>query len=389
MDVKDAQKMFDSGLAVEVEEIKEKSAIEASMLTNLYKGVKMKKRLQFFDGLAPIIQGGYPLIPAMYILVRSISDKATRMILMRAIHDLGNGESITKSLSKTKGFINDTASALIYAGEETGTIGDSMQSVKELYQRGIETRREILGTLTYPFIVFIAACGLLYFFSSYLIPQISKAYSSFGGELPWITIKVVGVADFVKANPWALFVPMLTPILLFIFNDKLDKKFLWYSRLMLNIPLIGPMIRTRATLDSLRTYSKLQAAGLKTNISLPISGKASNNHFIESVFRSINQMVLNGYSLTEAFGHYADLFGKLGDPLIGYIEAGEESGDISKQLNSFVDLAQKEMEFRIKTMKTFLTPLITLALAGLVGTVIIAVFYPIFTFGEVMLDSTD
>jgi len=231
------------------------------------------------------------------------------------------------------------------------------------------------GALAYPAFLLIAASFMVAFLSLYIVPKMSDVFKQLSGNrpLPTITIIVVTVSTWIATNVWWL-LPLLLVLLtvLFIWLRTESGK-LAIHRLLLRLPIAGLLVRQMATAQLARSLSTLLAGGITVPDSWEISSQALNNLELRRRSQSVSPMIREGLGFTEAL-QKANWIPELGLDMIGI---GEGSGSLREMLDEVASFYDSEAEVRLEQLTTLLEPLILVVMAGIVVSILLAIYLPI------------
>lgn len=351
------------------------------------KNFPLKLQLEFFEGLTPLIQVGFNPVKAFLLQARGTQHLGVRLITMDIVHSMLSGELLYAAFAKHKAVFDDTVLALIEEGENTGTLGETFQELVRVQGKNLEYQRRLSSAMTYPTIVVIMAFVVTYVFTAILIPKIKTIYDNLKGQLPPITLFVVGVSDFVQKNPWVVLVPIVF-IVAWVMNLRALSYKMWYCKMLLKIPTINNFIQKSAVTNGCRALSVLLDSGIPMAKALTIAGRATGNIYFQKVFDEIRDMINKGDSMTIAFQTQSDNFGQLGERLAAAVESGESSGEIDKVLQRLSKTFERDMEVVIDRLQEVIVPFVTVMLAAIVGVIVFAIFLPLFGMGKVLMNAS-
>ena len=70
--------------------------------------------------------------------------------------------------------------------------------------------------------------------------------------------------------------------------------------------------------------------------------------------------------------------------VLAMVSIGEESGELEKMLNKTADFFEAEVNDMVDNMSQLIEPIMISVLGGMVGTLVVAMYLPIFKMGSVM-----
>jgi type IV pilus assembly protein PilC len=351
------------------------------------KSFPLRLQVEFFEGLAPLIQVGFNPVKAFILQARATRDMHVRAVTMDIVHSLLSGELLFKAFARHANVFDETVLALVEEGESTGTLAETFEEIVRTQTKNLNYQRQLVSSMTYPIIVIIMAFVVTYIFTTILIPKIKMIYDNLHGELPTITRVVVGISTFLKANPWLLIGPIAF-IVAWVVNLRRLNYQMWYCKVMLKIPAINAFLCKTAITRGCRALSVLLNAGVPMSKALTIAGRATGTIYFQKVFDNIREMINNGENMTAAFQANSDVFGVPGERLAATVESGEASGEMDQVLARLSKTFEREMEIAIDRLQQTIVPAVTIILAAFVGTIVFSIFLPLFGMGKVLMHAT-
>jgi type IV pilus assembly protein PilC len=354
----------------------------------------LKKRKPFFDKknkkitagditvfsrqLATMIQSGIPLVQSFDIVSKGQSNKRMKNLAEGIKNDIETGLTLSEALIKHPQYFNDLFCNLVDAGEKSGTL-DVMLDKVATYKEKIETiKKKIKKALTYPMAVlvvaFIVTTGLLIF----VVPQFESLFKGFGADLPAMTKAVVSMSKFMQAYWYYIFGVLGAGIYAFIYAKNHSLNFAQsIDRVLLKIPVIGPIMEKAAIARFTRTLSITFAAGLPLVEALKSVAGATGNIIYSKATERIKEEVSTGQQMNIAMEN-THLFPNM---VVQMVAIGEESGALEKMLGKVADFYEEEVDNAVDSLSSLLEPIIMSVLGVLVGGLVIAMYMPIFKLG--------
>src|ERR1700749_2904675 len=194
-----------------------------------------KKKEYLYLELSSLLQAGINL-KSSFELITTDQEKANDKALFSKIQEtVLNGTTFSQALQKTGRFsLYEVYSLQI--GEETGKLIEVLQDLAKYYQNKIKQRRKITSALTYPCVVMTTSLGAVFFMLKFVVPMFGDVFKRFGGHLPWITEKIIGVSSALE-NGFLRFVILLGFIIAFILYVRRTEQFRRIaSKIVLRIP---------------------------------------------------------------------------------------------------------------------------------------------------------
>ncbi len=365
-------KLSEQGIRVtKIEEIPE------SMLTKdiaIGNPVKLQDFVIYLRQFATLLRAGVTIVDATNILSKQTSSKALRLALEQMEEDLKSGHALSVSAAKHKRIFSAMFVNMIKAGEASGSMEETLERLAIQYEKQHRTKQKIQSALAYPMAVAIVAVFVVIFLLISVVPTFVSMFEGFGAQLPAITLFVLNSSIYLQEY-W--FVVLLFFVVIFsgFYVLRKNKQTKYYLDVMaLKMPIFGSMIQKAVLARMTRTLSSLFSSSVPILQSLTIVEKIVENEVIAKVIANSRTSLENGLSLTEPMkNHWAF------PPLVTQmIMIGEETGSLDEMLGKVADFYEEEVENSADRLKSLIEPLMIVLLAGIVGTIVIAIIVPMF-----------
>lgn len=331
--------------------------------------------------LATMMSAGVPLVQSFEIIGRGHENPSMQDLLLSIKSDVEGGSSLTEALSKHPLYFDELYCNLVRAGEHAGILEGLLHKIA-IYKEKIEAiKGKIKKAMFYPAAVVVVAFIVTAVLLVYVVPQFESLFKGFGADLPAFTLFVLALSKFFQAWWWAMAGGIFGAVYTFIEMKKRSRK-LQHSldRLMLKLPIVGPILNKAAIARFARTLATMFAAGVPLVEALQsVAGAAGNIVYSDAVLQ-IRDNVSTGQQLQLAM-RQANLFPNM---VVQMVAIGEESGSLDAMLSKVADFYEEEVDNAVDALSSLLEPLIMVVLGILVGGLIIAMYLPIFKLGSVV-----
>ena len=328
-----------------------------------------------FSNIATLLNSGIPLTKALEALIADESLAKSAPTLEALIQDIRSGSSFSAALSNHPEAFSPMVMSLVRAGEASGTLVASLERLA----RGIEERQETIGqirqALTYPGIVTVLGSAAIGFLLIFVIPVFEESYGKAGIPLPSITLALIAISKLV-ATTWWLAILILVSLALLYWNYRSHPRVQSIrDRLLLRLPIIGPVVQGVLVGRFVRTFGNLLTGGISVKESLALTERVVKHSEFVSMVRDLRLAVDRGEGVGAKLNEYKSLVPPL---LVRMIVLGEQSGDLANMVTHVGEYAEKELKRRMKRMTTLIEPLITIVMAAIIGTIAMAIYLPMF-----------
>ncbi|WP_203339771.1 type II secretion system F family protein [Planococcus beijingensis] len=336
--------------------------------------VKRDQFIMFLRQFSTLMRAGVTIVDSIHILSQQVESKALRKALSEIAEELRKGNSLSDSLAKYPKIFEPLTINLVKAGEMSGNIDDSLESLATHYDKAYQTRQKVVSAMSYPVVVGILAIGVVIFLLSSIVPMFADMFAGFGGELPMITQIVMGASDFVQGYWYLLLLGGVGIAAVIWLMRKNPQGTMILDTLLLKIPIFGKILQKSALARLTRTLSSLFSSSVPILQCLTMTEKVVGNAVMSKVILSSRDSLERGGSLTEPMRkHWAF------PPLIPHmISIGEQTGSLDHMLSKVAEFYEKEVEAETDRLKALIEPLMIVLLAALVGTIVLAIMMPMF-----------
>jgi type IV pilus assembly protein PilC len=333
----------------------------------------------FTRQLAVMMKAGVPLLQAFDIVGRGHGNPSVGKLLLDIKTDVETGSSLSQAFRKYPRYFDALFCNLVGAGEAAGILDALLDRLATYKEKILAIKGKIKSALFYPIAVIVVAIVVTAVIMIFVIPVFKDLFKNFGADLPGPTLVVMAISDFFVANWWWLFGAIGGGIWSFFFAWKRSKAMQRVmDRLFLRLPVFGDVIRKAAIARWCRTLSTMFAAGVPLVESLDsVSGAAGNYVYYEATKR-IQAEVSTGTGLTTAMTNT----GVFPSMVLQMTAIGEESGSLDAMLGKVADFFEQEVDEAVDSLSSLMEPMIMVVLGGLIGSIVVAMYLPIFKMGQ-------
>jgi len=343
--------------------------------------VKEKDVFAFIRQFAIVIKSGVPLLRAFDIVIGGQENKGFAMILTDIRFGIQNGLSLSEAFGSYPQIFDKLFLNFLSIGEDGGIL-DVLLERYIIYSEKVNViKRKVKSSLTYPTIVLFVAFLVVGVVLGFVVPQFQKIFADFGATLPWPTLLVIKISDII-VNYWYMLIAafvIIALILRTIYRSKPEVHFKVDS-FITKIPLIKHLIIKSTVSKFARTLSLLFSAGVPLNSALSSVGFMTENYVYACSILNMRKQIESGSSLSFAVkdsGIYPAM-------LVQMIAVGEESGTLDYLLTTIADYYDAEVEMVIESLLALIEPLTITFLGIVLGSIIIAIYLPLFNLGNVV-----
>jgi type IV pilus assembly protein PilC len=335
----------------------------------------------FARQLATMMQSGVPMVQGIEIIGSGTKNAAMSEMLADIKSNIESGSSLNESLSKHPVQFDELFRNLVRAGETAGVL-DTVLDTVATYKENIEALKgKIKKALFYPAAVIAVAIIVSAVLLMFVVPQFKTVFEGFGAELPAFTQLIVSLSEFMLSYWWMMLLIGVGSLFAVVEALKRSEKFAHFvDRLMLKLPVIGQILHQSAIARFARTLALTFKAGVPLVEALETVGGATGSVVYAEATKAIKEDVAVGYPLNVSM-RQVNLFPNM---VIQMTAIGEEAGALDTMLFKVAEFYEAEVNNAVDALSSLLEPFIMVIIGGLVGSMVVGMYLPIFKLGAVV-----
>lgn len=331
--------------------------------------------------LATMMSSGVPLMQSMQIIGEGHENASMQDMVLSIKADVESGTSLTESLAKFPHHFDDLYISLVNAGEQSGTLETLLHEIAMYKEKTEALKAKVKKAMVYPASILVVAFIVTAILMIFVIPQFEALFTGFGADLPALTKFVITVSVVFQEKWWLIFGTIIAVIVGITQAKKRSRKVQhFFDRLLLKIPVIGSVIENGAIARFARTFSTMFKAGVPMVEAMVSVAGATGNIVFSDATLIMRDDVATGTQLNVAMKS-SDLFPNMP---VQMVAIGEESGSLDSMLAKVADFYESQVDDAVDNMTALMEPMIMVILGGLIGTLVIAMYLPIFKMGAVV-----
>lgn len=339
--------------------------------------VPQKDLLVFFRQLAVVLQSGVPLAQGLGLLAENMNNKKLAECVSRIAARLSSGEELSSSLRQYPKLFPPITVGLIEAGEAGGILDQVLDRIALLMEEQAKIKSQITGALVYPGLVLTLAISVSLGLLVFIVPRFKSMFDNMGAELPGLTLFMLNLSNFVTTPLFAVGAPVIVFASIYLFRGYYSTKAgrLAIDRQVFKIPLFGDLILRSEMASMCDTLSTLVDSGIPIVDGLERCITASSNQLIKITIGKGILLVQQGQELSYSLSR-GGIFPRL---VISMIKIGEETGQLSFMLEKLSTFYKREVETTVSALTKAMEPAVIFVVAGIVGTIVISLYLPMFS----------
>jgi type IV pilus assembly protein PilC len=342
--------------------------------TSLVK-VSVKDKAVFSRQFAALVNAGVAIVRSLGVLSEQCSNPKLKQSLLDISSDVQNGINLSDAMRKHPDCFDGLYVSMIQAGEVGGVLDEVLNRLAKLLEDVARLQNQIKSALAYPVVVGVLATGIFIGMTVFLIPIFAKIFQELGTELPALTQFMLLCSEILRS--WrVLVVIVIVAGVAFAYKQyyktRVGKETI--DRLSLKMPLFGDLIQKSSVARFSRTFGALTRSGVPILTSLEIVRDTSGNQVVSNAINAARAEIQQGGMISIALQKE-----KVFPPMaIQMISIGEETGELDGMLMKIADFYEDEVEQAVKALTSVLEPIMILVLGGMVGTILLSMYLPMF-----------
>ena len=342
--------------------------------------VKSNDVVMFSRQLSTLVSAGVPIVQGLTILEEQAENPAFQAVVGALRVDIEAGLSIADGMKKHPTAFTELYVAMIRAGEVGGILDTILERLSGFLEASEALKAKVKSALMYPTVVFSVAGLITIFLIVFVIPIFKDIFGGFNAELPFITQVIIDLSDFLRQKSIIL-IPVLG-LAGWGANKwrKTPKGIARVDDISLKVPVFGILLKKVAIAKFTRTLGTLIKSGVPILQGLETVAKTAGN-------KTIEKAIMQSYDSIKEGGRIADPLKRSGifpPMVIQMISVGEETGGLDNMLNKIADFYDQEVDTAVKGLTSMIEPLIMVVLGVVIGTIVIAMFMPMFSMGDMV-----
>ena len=338
------------------------------------KRVKTKDLAVFSRQFATMIDAGLTMLRALTIMADQAENPELRKVLRGVKQDVEAGFSLSAAFAKWTDVFPPLMISMVRAGEAGGFLDTSMRQIADNFEADVKLRGKIKAALTYPIVVFVMAILMCIAMLIFVVPVFAGMFKDLGGELPLPTRILVFLSGALKVMLPFLIVGFVAFVWAWRKYGKHPRVRNVVDPLKLKLPVFGNLFQKLALSRFARNLGTLLSSGVPILQSIDIVSETTGSVVIGRALDEVKESVRRGDSFASPLAEH-EVFPSM---VVQMIASGEESGAIDNMLAKIADFYDTEVESTTEALTALIEPLMIAFLGGVVGSMIVALYMPIF-----------
>ena len=338
--------------------------------------VKLKELSFFSRQLSVLIDAELPLIQSLGLLAEQQKNKYFARVITEVKEDVEAGAALNQALRKHPKVFDDLYCNLVASGEQSGSLDTMLRRLADYQESMLKLRAKVKQAMIYPTAIVTFAIIVAIFMLWKVIPVFGGIYQELGAQLPGLTAAVLGLSNFVSRYILLIVAIIIGLVVLYRQWHKTPAGREVVDRIKLKLPVMGNLSQKISLSRFTRTLSTLIGGGVPMLESLKISSTTTDNVIIERQVLNARQMVSEGKSLNDSLKQAGQ--GQFPAMMIQMVNVGESTGTLDEMLGKLANFFDDEVDNSVSALLSALEPLVLIFVGGIVGTLVISMYLPLF-----------
>ena len=352
-----------------------KKGFEAK-LPSFGSGVDAKDLVKFVRQFATMIDAGLPLVQCLEILSNQEPNKIFQAALRDIKSTVEQGATFSDALRRHPKIFDDLFVNLVQAGEVGGILDNILNRLAVYIEKRVKLARQVKGALTYPIAVMCIMVIVMFVLMTFVIPAFEGMFAEFGAKdaLPRLTKVVIAISKgFVSYLPLTIAL-MIGAVIgaTYGYRNPRGKKLV--HRVILRMPIMGPVMQKIAVARFTRTLGTLLASGVPILDALDIVAKTAGNVVVEEGLMYARARISEGKNMADPLAEIKIFPGMV----VQMVAVGEQTGALDTMLNKIADFYEEEVDVAVASLTSLMEPILMVIIGSMVGVVLVSMYLPIF-----------
>lgn len=330
--------------------------------------------------LATLARSGIPLDEATATVARQSIKPKIKKLLLGVRAKILEGHTLADGLRDYPHIFSEMYCATVSAGEQSGHLDVVLERLADYTEQRQQMQQRLKLALIYPVILTVMSILVVGGLLTYVVPEVVKVFSDTGQQLPFLTVALIAVSDFMQ--DWFIYL-LLAMIAAFALFKKLLQQPVFkkrYHKFLLKLPVMGSLVLGGNSAQFSRTLSILAASGVPILDAMRIAVKVMDNIPMREAVEAASQQVSEGSSLSSTLENS----GYFNPMLINLIASGEATGQLEQMLERAAMNQERELETTMAMLMGLLEPLLIVAMGGVVLIIVLAILLPVLDLNQLV-----
>ena len=352
------------------------NTLDLKQIQNSMAKVTVKDKAIFSRQFAALVNAGVALVRGLGVLADQCPNPKLKRALQEISSDVQQGTNLSDAMRKHPQCFDGLYVSMIQAGEVGGVLDDVLNRLSKLLEDVARLQNQIKSAMAYPITVGIIALLVFLGMTVFLLPIFAGIFEELDAELPVFTQIMLNISNILRTPIYSITLIIVVMVLAFAYRQyyktRVGRETI--DRFSLKMPLFGDLIQKSCTARFCRTFGALSRSGVPILTSLEIVRDTAGNQVIANAVDEARREVQSGGMISLALQR-EKVFPIMA---IQMMSIGEETGEIDTMLMKVADFYEDEVEQAVKALTSIMEPIMIVFLGGMVGSILVAMYLPMF-----------
>jgi general secretion pathway protein F len=329
---------------------------------------------------ATLLAASLTVVDSLTALIEQTENSNLKKTLTQVRESVNEGSSLAAALGQYRRVFSPLVVNMIRAGEASGALPLVLLRLADFSEHQLDTRKRITSKMYYPLFMLAIGCLVLFALLTYVVPTVTTIFTNMRQSLPWPTIVLIAVSDFMRSFWWLLGIGVVMITLVLQRYRRTARGTQLFDAWAIRMPVFGKLTLKLAMSRFTRTLGILLRSGIPVLDALDISSAVVNNTVLAQAITEAKEAIREGSDIAgplKASGYFP--------PLVSHmISIGEKSGQLEEMLLRVADTYDNEVHTTIEGLTSLVEPVIIVVMAIVVFAIMLAVLLPIFEINSVV-----
>lgn len=335
--------------------------------------VSLQDKVIFSRQFSTMINAGVPITQSLNILRQQSASKRLQKVVAEVSKQVEGGSTLAAALGEHPDVFSPIYVNMVKAGETGGILDQVLDRLATQQEKDAEIISKVKSAMIYPGVVTTATIGAFFFLMTVIVPKLGDIFANVGGTLPVYTEVMLKVSKFMTKEWYVLIGGAVLAGVIFVRWHKTPGGKHTVDRLLLKLPIFGPILVKMSVARFARTFGSLMASGISVLEAINATRLAMSNSVYQDELAAVAQKVKNGRTMSEQLRESKNFPAIVGQMLA----VGEETGQMDVILLKLAEFYEKEVDTTVAGLTSVIEPILIVVLGTMVGFVVISVFGPL------------
>jgi len=347
---------------------------------SLFEGkISVREKALFANKLSAMVDAGVPIMRSLDLMRRQQKSPLFRRALTAMTDEVNQGGSLGSAMRRWPKVFDNLSIAMVEAGEAGGVLDETLKRLAKLLEENARLENQLKAAMGYPITVLVIAILVFLGMTIFLIPTFADIFDQLGAQLPVFTQMMVNLSKMLRSS-FSIFLVAGLILAIYAFGrfyaTPVGRR--QVDGILLKLPLFGDLLQKTASAQFCRTMSSLSKAGVPIMMSLEILHETTSNSVVGDAISSSRNDISEGVPLSTALA----LKRVFPEMMVSMLAIGEETGEMDVMLSKVADFYEDEVSTAVKTLTSLIEPVMIVLVGGIVGSILLAMYMPMFSVFE-------